>query len=153
MEQAALQCVPFLFLCPEDVGGHGQHGPASPWSLVEFQRLSGFNDVWRGAAFMCRFAEMEQRHPTGMLTNIEGLRRSICPGWPLFKKVNDNLQYEGPLPKVCSCSIVHKDPINGTGGGFPFSIFVFIIRFLLVASLSRRMGFQATLLLGMGSKA
>ena len=97
---------------------HSQHGPASPWSLVEFQRLSGFSDLWRRAAFMCRFADMEQRHPTGMLTNIQGLRRSIYPGWPLFKKVNDNLQYEGPLPKACPCSLVHKDPINGTGGFF-----------------------------------
>ena len=80
-EQAALQRVHFLFLCPEDFGGHSQHGPASPWSLVEFQRVSGFNDIWRGAAFMCRFADMEQRHPTGMLSNIQGLRRSTYPGW------------------------------------------------------------------------
>ena len=117
-EQAALQRVHFLFICPEDFGGHSQHGPASPWSLVEFQRLSGFNDIWRGAAFMCRFADMEQRHPTGMLSNIQRLRRSTYPGWPSFKDVNYNLQYTGPLPKVCPCSVVHKDSINDTGGSF-----------------------------------
>ena len=118
VEQAALQCVPFLFLCPEDFGGHSQHGPVSPWSLVEFQCLSGFNDTWRGAAFVWRFADMEQRHSTGMLTNIQGLRRSVYPGWPLLRKVNDNLQHEGPLPHLCPCSFVHKDPINGTRGSF-----------------------------------
>ena len=117
-DQAALQRVPFLFLCPEDFGGHSQHGPASPWSLVEFQRLSGFNDVWRGAAFMCRFAQMEHRHSTGMLTNIQGLRRSISLAWPLFREVQNILQYTGPLPKVCSCSVVHRDSITDANGFF-----------------------------------
>ena len=102
-------------------------GPAPPWSLAEFQRLSGFNDIWRGAAFMCLFEDMEQRHTTGMLTNIQGLRRSTYPGWPLFKEANDNLHHKGPLPKVCLCSLVHKDPINGTIGSFlsasSFSLF------------------------------
>ena len=61
-EQAASRRVPFLFLSPEDFGGNRSHGPASPWSLVEFRCLNGINDVWRGAAFMCRFANTEQRH-------------------------------------------------------------------------------------------
>ena len=71
---------------------------------------------------MCRFADMEQRHPTGMLSNIQGLRRSTFPGWPSFKDVNYNLQYTGPLPKVCPCSVVHKDSINDTGGSFLASL-------------------------------
>ena len=96
VEQAALERVPFLFLCPEDFGGHSQHGPASPWSLVEFQRVSGLNDVWQGAAFMCRFAHTEQRHPTGMLTNIQGQQRSVYLGWPTFNGIDGNLQYSGP---------------------------------------------------------
>ena len=104
----------FLIYLP----GRFRRPPASPWSLVEFQRLSGFNDIWRGAAFMCRFADMEQRHPTGMLSNIQGLRRSTYPGWPSFKDVNYNLQYTGLLPKVCPCSVVHKDSTNDTGGSF-----------------------------------
>ena len=58
-EQAASRRVPFLFLSPEDLGGDSSHGPASPWSLVEFRCLKGINDVWRGAAFMCRFANTE----------------------------------------------------------------------------------------------
>ena len=67
---------------------------------------------------VCRFADMEQRHPTGMLSNIQGLLRSIYPGWPLFKNLDYNLQCRGPLPRVCPCSFVHKDPINDTGGSF-----------------------------------
>ena len=66
VEQAALQRVPFLFLCPEDFRLHSQYGPASPWSLLEFQRFSGCNDC------MCRFADMGN-DTTGMLTNIQGL--------------------------------------------------------------------------------
>ena len=121
VEQAALHRVPFLFLCPEDFGGHSQHGPASPWSLVEFQRVSGLNDVWRGAAFMCRFAHTEQRHPTGMLTNIQGLQRSVYLGWPTFNCIDGNLQYSGPLPKVCPCSVQHQEAISSSKETFTSS--------------------------------
>ena len=82
---------------------------------------------------MCRFADMEQRHPTGMLSNIQGLRRSIYPGWPpmLFCAQRPHQRY------WCVYHCI---------------IFVFTFPFLLVASLSRRMVFKATLPLGMGAR-
>ena len=102
---------------------------------------------------MCRFADMEQRHPTGMLSNIQGLQRSIYPGWPLFKNLDCNLQYRGPLPRVCPCSFVHKDPINDTGGIFPCIHLRFHFPFPSGRVSFETYGVQATLPLGMGSKA
>ena len=109
-EQAASRRVPFLFLSPEDFGGNSSHGPASPWSLVEFRCLNGINDVWRGAPFMCRFANTEQRHPTGILTNIQGLLRSLVIGWPNLKSIDGELVYLGPLPRVCPCTQTPRIP-------------------------------------------
>ena len=116
--QAASRRVPFLFLSPEDFGGNRSHGPASPWSLVEFRCLNSINDVWRGAAFMCRFANTEQRHPTGFLTNIQGLLRSLVVGWPQLKSINGELVYLGPLPRVCSCTVRHHESLGTSSGSF-----------------------------------
>ena len=54
-----------LLMMPEDFGGHRLSGPASFWNLEEFRSLHGIN---RGAAFFCRFAAAEQKHPVGVVT-------------------------------------------------------------------------------------
>ena len=125
-EQAALQRVHFLFLCPEDFGGHSQHWPASPWSLVEFQRLSGFNDIWRGAAFMCRFADAVQ-HPRPTTIYLSWL--AVVQKRELQSSVQRTTTKSMPL---FSCAQRFHQRYWWV---FPCVIFLFTLFFLLVTSL------------------
>ena len=118
------QCFPFAFLCPEDFGGLGFHGPASPWSLAELQRLNGINEVWRGAAFMCHFASTDQQNPTGVPTNIQGLSRSLYARWPQLKYIDGAFRSLGPLLRVCPCiSQHHQSSVSSSGVLNSFSSF------------------------------
>ena len=67
---------------------------------------------------MCRFANTEQRHPTGILTNIQGLLRSLVIGWPNLKSIDGELVYLGPLPRVCPCTHKHHESLGTASGSF-----------------------------------
>ena len=88
----------FLFLMiPEDFGGHRIAGPASPWDMEELRSLEGVNEAVRGAAFLCRFAAADQKHPVGIMTNLHSLQEDLYLGWPDLSITGDQLAYNGPL--------------------------------------------------------
>ena len=57
-----------------------------------------------GAAIVCRFANTEQRYPTGFL--------SLVIGWPHLKSIDGELVYLGPLPRVCPCTVKHHESLG-----------------------------------------
>ena len=124
-----------LLMMPEDFGGHCESGPSSPWDLPEFRGLQGASDAVRGAAFLCRLAQAEQKHPVGILTNFPGLRDELYLGWPVLERVGDVLTYQGPLPRDCPCALPHRPMIGSSGdifyssSAFPFT-FYFWVRIL-----------------------
>ena len=125
------------------------HGPASPWSLVEFQCLNGINELWRGAAFMCRFANTEQRHPTGVLTNIQGLHRSLDTAWPEFTERDNELKHTGPLPRVRTRTCKHQPSVGSSSGAF-LSASSFSLNYLFWWSLFSDIWYHGVFLLGTG---
>ena len=106
----------FLFLMmPEDFGGHRVSGPASPWDLEDLRNLEEVNEAVRGAAFLCRFASADHKHPVGFLTNFPSLRGDLYLCWPQFFSTGDQLAYNGPLPRDCLRSRSHA-AMKGTPG-------------------------------------
>ena len=56
-----------MLVCPEDLGGHQHHGPASIWQLRDFQVLECDHDARRGAGFFCQLAHAETKRPGSFL--------------------------------------------------------------------------------------
>ena len=108
-------------MMPEDFGGHRIAGPASPWDMEELRSLEGVNDAVRGAAFLCRFAAADQKHPVGIVTNLHSLQKDLYLGWPDLRITGDQLAYHGPLPRDCPCSVVHL-PTTGCSSAFNLSL-------------------------------
>ena len=101
-----------------------------------FVGLQGASGAVRGAAFLCRLAQAEQKHPVGILTNFPGLRDELYLGWPVLERVGDVLTYQGPLPRDCPCALPHRPMIGSSGdifyssSAFPFTFFYFWVRIL-----------------------
>ena len=93
-EQSAL-----LFIFQEDFGGHHEHGPASPWAIEELRPLQGANDAQRGAAFLCRLSEADNRRSLGFLSNMDTFRSQLYDGWPSLSSSGDNLVCDAPCPR------------------------------------------------------
>ena len=95
--QQALSCrstkVSLHSVFPEDLG-HPITGPASTWSLREFQLLEGVNDAYRLAGYLCRVAGAEHKRPISVLSTSQKLNLVLS---------NDSLSYRGPLPLTCGC--------------------------------------------------
>ena len=95
-------------MLPEDFGGHRVAGLACPWDMEEFRCLQGVNETVRGAAFRCRFASADQKHPVGILTNLPSLFGDLHLGWPDLQITGDQLSYHGPLPRACPCRVARS---------------------------------------------
>ena len=57
--------------------------------------------------YLCLFAGVEYRRSVGLLTKVQGLCADMYLGWPSFITRHSVLQYVGPLPATCACSIIH----------------------------------------------
>ena len=102
----ATRTVALLFISPEDFGGHQRKGPASPSAIHELQQLQGVSDARKGAAFLCRLSESEFRCPLVFLSNMDTFCKRLHDGWPCLSSSGDQL--DGPLPKTCPCTVIHK---------------------------------------------
>ena len=120
VQQALFARVPCVLLFPEDLGGHSYSGPSSPWALQDWRFLEGLGDARRGSAFLCRLAAADHRRPTGFITNLDELIDDIYLGWPRLLPIQQDLYYDGPLPKVCPCTTLHGDLV----GRDPDSVFL-----------------------------
>ena len=112
VQQALFARVPCVLLFPEDLGGHSYSGPSSPWALQDWRFLEGLGDARRGSAFLCRLAAADHRCPTGFITNLDELIDDIYLGWPRLLPLQQDLYYDGPLPKVCPCTTLHGDLVG-----------------------------------------
>ena len=114
VQQALFARVHCVLLFPEDLGGHSYSGPSSPWALQDWRFLEGLGDARRGSAFLCRLAAADHRRPTGFITNLHELIVDIYLGWSRLLPIQQDLYYDGPLPKVCPCThhgaLVGLDP-------------------------------------------
>ena len=97
----------FLLVFPEDFGGDGRTGPASPWSAREFTDLSDAVEAQRHAVYLCRFAGAEYRRSVWLLTNLLSLSSDMYLGWPSLSTLDSVSQYVGLLPTSCACSTTH----------------------------------------------
>ena len=100
--------VPCVLMFPEDLGGHAHSGPSSPWALQDWRHLEGLGEAKRGSAFLCRLADADHRRPTGFITNPDTLISDLHLGWPSLLPIQQDLYYDGPLPKACPCTTQHS---------------------------------------------
>ena len=109
--EQSLQCpskfIGLNIIFPEDLGGHGEHGPSSMWVLRDFRFLEGVRDARRAAAYMCQFTRSEYKRPIGIFSNCTSLRPLLFSGWPNLIEAQNSLKYKGPLPISCSCGREH----------------------------------------------
>ena len=76
--------------------------------MEELRSLEGVNEAVRGAAFLCRFASAEQKHPVGIVTNLPSLHGDLYLGWPQLHSTGDQLACQGPLPRDCPRTLAHS---------------------------------------------
>ena len=107
-QQALMVNVPCVLMFPEDLGGHAHSGPSSPWALQDWRHLEGLGEARRGSAFLCRLADADHRRPTGFITNLDTLISDLHLGWPSLLPIQQDLYYDGPLPKACPCTTQHS---------------------------------------------
>ena len=127
----AIRCrvikVYFVLMVPEGYGGHCVSGPASPWDLPEFGSLQEVSDAVRGAAFSCRLANAEKKHPVGILTNLPLLREDLDLSWAGVARIGGVFAHQGPLPHDCQCSQPDL-PKFGVSGFFLIHVVVAFFR-------------------------
>ena len=82
MVRCAVRFVWVLLVCPEDLGGDAETGPASIWDLQEVRALDGVTEIQRGPEFHCQLASSNQHRPLGPYTNLASLLSRMHRDWP-----------------------------------------------------------------------
>ena len=74
--QCAYKAVGLNLIFPEDLGGSPE-GPASIWTLREFQLLKGCRDARRAAGYLCELTGADYKRPLGFFTTSFHLRSRV----------------------------------------------------------------------------
>ena len=77
--------------------------------MEELRSLEGVDEAVRGAAFLCRFASAEKKHPFGIVTNFPSLHGDLYLGWAQLHSTVGQLAYQGPLLRDCPYSYSLSD--------------------------------------------